>query len=137
MCTTDKKTILVVDDEEDWRNVVSAHLTEAGYDVCAAADATEAMYWSEEPSLGLIIVDDNLDGESGFILSTFLRRNRPDVPTMLYTRFEYDQATMLDIMHQGINQCLPKGSMEELLVTVGSYVANHSAGDSSSAKVAV
>ena len=111
-----------MDDEEEWRSVLSTHLTEAGYDVCVAADATEALIWSEEPSLGLIIVDDNLAGESGIMLTRFLHRNHPNVPMILYTRFEYDQGTMLDIMNQGVDQCLPKGSMEELLVTVGCHV---------------
>jgi hypothetical protein len=35
--------------------------------------------------LGLMIVDEDLAGESGIMLTKFLRRNHPGVPTMLYT----------------------------------------------------
>ena len=77
------------------------------------------MYRAEEPGVGLIIVDEDLAGESGLMLTKFLRENHPGVPTMLYTTTEPDDAKVLDLLSQGIDQCLPKRSMEELIVSVG------------------
>lgn len=117
-----RKKILFVDDEDSWRGQVSASLTEAGYDVLAAGNAAEAMLRADEPNLSLILVDDDLAGESGLMLTKFLRANHPGVPTLLYTSKEYDEATILSMAKQGIDRCLPKGGMDELIVTVGGYV---------------
>jgi two-component system, OmpR family, response regulator len=116
-----KHKILFVDDEQHWREMVSTSLAKAGFDVLAASDGSEAMLQAADASLGLIIVDEDLAGESGIMLTKFLRRNHPDVPTMLYTTTEHDADTTLDMMNQGADLCLLKGSMEELLVNVGCY----------------
>ena len=123
MASVSKKTILVVDDDADWRARASESLAEAGYDVLVAADASEALHQAEEPQVGLIIVDDNLAGESGLMLTRFLHRNYPEKPTLLYTSLEYDDVMMLYVVEQGADQCLPKGSLDELIVTVGGYMA--------------
>ena len=117
-----EKTILLVDDEEDWRGLAQGSLAEAGYDVLVATNASEALLHAEDPRLGLIIVDDNLAGESGLMLTRFLHRNRPEVPTLLYTSKHYDEVMMMHMVNQGADQCQLKGSMEQLISTVGSYL---------------
>ena len=123
MDSAPNKRILIVDDEPGWRGRVLGSLTEAGYDVLAAKDATEAMVRADQAHWGLIIVDDNLGGESGLVLARFLHRNNPGIPILLYTSREYDDMTMLDLMREGANQCLPKGNMEDLIATVGCYLS--------------
>jgi DNA-binding response OmpR family regulator len=117
-----RKKILFVDDEKHWRDKVCASLAEAGFEVLAASDGSEAMRQAADPCLGLMIVDEDLAGESGITLSKYLRCNHPDVPTMLYTTAEHDADTTLGIMRQAADLFLPKGSMEELIVNVGCYV---------------
>ena len=114
--------ILFVDDDQHWRDVVSAALTEAGFEVLAASDGSEAMRQAADLSLSLIIVDEDLAGESGVMLTKFLRRNHPGVPTMLYTSNRHDAQRALDMMSQGADRCLPKGSMTDLLAKVAYYV---------------
>jgi len=98
-------------------------LSEAGYDVLPAKDATEAMLWADQPRVGLIIVDDNLGGESGLMLAKFLHRNNPETPILLCTSTEYDDVAILDVMREGANQCVPKGNTETLMRTVGCFVS--------------
>ena len=114
-----RRKVLFVDDEQQWRDQVSSSLGQAGFDVLAAADGSEAMAKAADPALGLMIVDEDLAGESGLMLTKFLRHNNPDVPTMLYTSTPHDADATLDMMSQGADQCMPKGSMEELIVNVG------------------
>ena len=114
--------ILFVDDEEHWRDTASASLAEAGFDVVTASDGSEAMTKAAATPIALMIVDEDLAGENGIMLAKFLRHNHPDVPTILYTSTEYDPNTALDMMPQAADQCLPKGSIEELIVNVGCYV---------------
>ena len=122
MSPVTKQKILFVDDEEHWRNLVSASLAEAGFDVLVASDGSEAMHKAAGSRLGLMIVDEDLAGESGLMLTRFLRRNHSDVPTFLYTRNGHDPNRTLDIMRQGADRCLPKGSMKDLLANVAYYV---------------
>ena len=121
MSPVTRQTILFVDDEKHWRDRVSATLTEAGFDVLAASDGSEAMRKAAGSSLGLMIVDEDLAGESGLMLTRFLRRNHPGVPTMLYTSHRHDAHQMLDMMSQGADCCLPKGGMTDLLANVAYY----------------
>jgi DNA-binding response OmpR family regulator len=122
MNSVTKQTILFVDDEKHWRDRVSASLGEAGFEILAASDGSEAMRKAASSSLGLMIVDEDLAGESGLMLTKFLCRNHPDVPAMLYTTSEHDAHRTLDVMRQGANRCLPKGSMRDLLANVAYYV---------------
>ncbi|HPC59153.1 MAG TPA: response regulator [Verrucomicrobiota bacterium] len=116
-----KRKILVVEGDEDWRVQVSASLTEAGYELLPAADPSEALRRAEDPALGLMLVNEDLNGESGRMLGCFLRRNHPEVPVLLCTNRDYPKAEILELMDQGIAQCVPKGNLEELIVTVGCW----------------
>jgi DNA-binding response OmpR family regulator len=122
MSPVTKQKILFVDDEARWRELVCTSLAEAGFDVLAASDGSEAMRKAAGSRLGLMIVDEDLAGESGLMLTRFLRRNHPDVPTMLYTSNRHDPHRNLDIMSQGADRCVPKGSMTDLLANVAYYV---------------
>ncbi len=117
------KSLLFVDDDKSCLESVTAFLRTAGYEVLPAKDATQAMQLAgiDGVKLGLIIVDIDLAGESGLMLMKFLRFNHPGVPVLLYTGKEHDDATIRTMLDQGADQYLPKRSLDELLVTVGSY----------------
>jgi two-component system, response regulator FlrC len=116
------KKVLFVDDDETWRKRVSASFAQADYEVLTAENASEAMALAETNPLGLIVLDVNLDGESGLILLKFLRHNHPGVPIMLFSCVEHDDAAIRSMLEMGADQYLPKSSMDELIVTVGSYM---------------
>ncbi len=112
------KKILFVEDTSDWRSMVQSFLELKGFEVITAQDASEAMAKTEGVDLGLIILDLNLAGESGMMLMRFLKRNNPEVPILLYTGLEHDDATITAMLRQGADRYLRKGSLEELLQTV-------------------
>ena len=116
------KKVLFVDDEEDWRSMVKSSLGSAGFDVLVAKDASDAMRQAEGTELGLILLDLNLAGENGMILVKFLKLNHPDVPIVLYTGSEHDDAQVLEMLKSGVHLYLQKGSMEELILNVGAYI---------------
>jgi DNA-binding response OmpR family regulator len=122
MNSVTRQTILFVDDEKHWRDRVSASLGEAGFEVLAASDGSEAMRKAAGSAVGLMIVDEDLAGESGAMLTKFLRRNHPGVPTLLYTNNRQDPPRALDLLNKGADRCLPKGSMTELIANVAYYV---------------
>ena len=112
------KKILFVDDEDDWREVAEMYLKDSGYDVLTARDATEALGQTEGVDLSLIILDLNLAGENGLMLMKFLKRNHPDVPIILYTGQEHDSMAIAQMLKQGAQQYVRKGTLGELLKAV-------------------
>jgi DNA-binding response OmpR family regulator len=118
------KGILYIEDDEHWRALVTEALAEAGFEVQTAQDGSSAMIASESANLNLIILDLRLPGESGIMLMKFLRRNHPDVPILLYTALDHDDATIQTMLDQGANSYLHKGSMQELLQAVGKMLSS-------------
>jgi DNA-binding response OmpR family regulator len=110
--------ILFVDDDADWRTMVSTGLKEAGYNVLAVRDASEALLQTEEEGLALIVLDLDLGGENGLMLMKFLRRNHPNVPIILYTGMEHDPEAIERMRMLGASQYLRKGPMSELVQAI-------------------
>jgi len=108
------KAILYVDDDKDWREVVTVTFQGTGYEVLSAKDATEAMLLTEGVKLGLVILDLDLDGEDGLVLMRFFKRNQPDVPIILYTGLNHDDDAILEMLRQGAHQYVRKGPLEDL-----------------------
>jgi CheY-like chemotaxis protein len=72
--------VLIVDDEQRVREVLSEYLKKAGYFVLEARDVREAVQVVEEHlDLKLIITDIHMPGESGLVLVERARLNRPDL----------------------------------------------------------
>jgi DNA-binding response OmpR family regulator len=115
------KQVLLIDDDQSWLRLVTVALQQSGYTVLGAANATEAMQKSDGASLGLIVLDLNLGGESGLTFMKFLKHNHPGVPILIHSAMDHDDSTIRAMLDMGADQYLHKGDLEELLVTVGTY----------------
>jgi PAS domain S-box-containing protein len=73
-----KKAILVVEDEENLRNLISIVLSEEGYDVDACPDGERAIESIKEKEYDGIITDMKMPGISGKDLYTFVQKYYPD-----------------------------------------------------------
>lgn len=70
--------ILIVEDEEAIRLVLSMHLSLVGYDVALCEDAAHARTIIEKETIDLALLDIMLPGEDGFSLGeTLIERNIP------------------------------------------------------------
>jgi EAL domain-containing protein (putative c-di-GMP-specific phosphodiesterase class I)/CheY-like chemotaxis protein len=77
--------VLVVDDDADVRDILSAHLEDAGYAVVAVEDGAPALEAIDTEPFDVILTDIGMPGMSGI---EFLRRVRArdlDVPVLLIT----------------------------------------------------
>jgi two-component system response regulator HydG len=110
--------ILFVDDDPHWRMMVSTCLRDAGYQVLAVKDASEALLQSGEDRLALIILDLDLGGENGLMLMKFLKRSHPWVPILLYTGMQHDEEAVQRMREQGAQQYVRKGNLDDLIKAV-------------------
>lgn len=77
--------LLVVDDEETLRSVVSQVLTADGFTVCEAASGEEALEAFRASSHPLVLTDIRMGGMSGIELLNEIKRHNPDTQVVIMT----------------------------------------------------
>jgi DNA-binding response OmpR family regulator len=112
------KRILCIEDNPDWRHLVTTALKDAGYDVLAVPGAAEALLQKNDTGFNLIILDLDLGGENGLMLLRHLKRNHPAAPIVLHTGIEHDDAAILRMLEHGAQRYVRKGTIDNLLRAV-------------------
>lgn len=79
-----KQRILIVDDEEDIREILHFNLENEGYEIDQAESAEEALNVLND-SHNLILLDVMMGGMSGFKLAQLLRKSGNNVPIVFLT----------------------------------------------------
>ena len=79
--------LLVVDDEGDIRHLFAAELEDEGHSVVTCGDRSEALEQLRRQSFDLIILDIQLNQESGLELLQQIARERQDTPVILCTAY--------------------------------------------------
>ncbi len=83
----EKKKILVVDDEDALRTVLSSELAGEGYEVETAADGDEAMEVIRAKTFDLILLDIKMPKVDGFEVLKFLKSKYPNIKVIMLTGF--------------------------------------------------
>jgi DNA-binding NtrC family response regulator len=78
-------TILVVDDEEDIREICTEVLRDAGYEVCAAATARDAMEMLAQGGIDVVLTDLRMPDISGLELLNHVKQHHRWVDVILMT----------------------------------------------------
>jgi two-component system, OmpR family, response regulator len=91
--------ILVVDDDQEIRRLLSRYLTEQGFRVTPAGDAREFHKRLEGDRYDLVVLDVMLPDGSGLDLCRLLRQRHPGLPVILVTalREEVDRIIGLEL----------------------------------------
>jgi len=106
--------ILLVEDEEAYREVLARILTKAGYEVLEAADGIEALSLLEKSKVDLIISDILMPRLNGYALVARVRAKWPTIPVILTTGFlSHDAAKN---MMSGSVEFIPKPINAERLI---------------------
>ena len=93
---TRDQAVLLVDDDQQVREVTAATLTESGYTVLTAADANSGLdvLQQEGERVAFVIADHIMPGMTGRDMLDLVRKRRPDVAILLATGFA-DSAELL------------------------------------------
>jgi response regulator RpfG family c-di-GMP phosphodiesterase len=98
--------ILIVDDDDSVRDVISVLLTEEGYNCVVASGAEMALDLASEAETPLVISDMKMPGKDGLWLLENLRERHPDTSVIMLTGYG-DTESAVD--------CLRRGAVDYLL----------------------
>lgn len=99
MTLASEKKILVVDDEPDVRDFISACLEDAGFQIRSAVDGVDALEKIEEEIPDLMTLDMVMPRKSGLSLMRKLRKNDlwQDIPVVIITAHAKDELAQDDV----------------------------------------
>lgn len=83
--TAPTTNILVVDDDEDVRDLIAGYLEEEGFAVSTAMDGDGLRAALDGPPIDLVILDLKLPKEDGLTLTRYLRGERPGIGIIILT----------------------------------------------------
>ena len=126
---SDKKRILVVDDEPDFVSIVKKNLEKAGFDVEVAYDGVEGMEKVQANPPDAIVLDVMMPEKDGYKVCSELKRNEKyaDIPILLLTavadHVSSTRYSHYDGMSTEADDYLPKpASAEDILDSVQSLL---------------
>jgi DNA-binding NtrC family response regulator len=115
---TEQNRLLVVDDEEALRTVLSSELTTEGYDVRAAADGQEAISELEKGAFDLILLDIKMPRMNGFEVLKYVKEKHPRTKVVMLTGFA-DLKNALESKKLGAEDFVSKPyDLVDLLTTI-------------------
>jgi DNA-binding NtrC family response regulator len=109
-----KSRILIVDDEEDIRNILSDNLQFYGYEVSTASDGGEVLEKVSELSPDLVILDIQLPKMDGMEILSKLRQEYPQILVIMITAYATVQRAV-EAMKQGAYDFIEKPFKPELV----------------------
>jgi response regulator RpfG family c-di-GMP phosphodiesterase len=113
-----RRHILIVDDEELFREICREMLEERGYRVSLAADAPVALAILKREPVDLLVADITLPGMDGLALIEKVHEVRPGLPAIVITGF-LTEKNMLRSLNLGVRGFLTKPFFyDELFVAV-------------------
>ena len=83
----EKNSILVVDDEDALRTVLSSELESEGYIVATAGDGDEAISVLQGKSFDLVLLDIKMPRVDGFEVLRFIKERYPATKVIMLTGF--------------------------------------------------
>src|SRR5689334_14363617 len=103
MPDTEKKTVLVVDDEAEIRKLVSAMVRQFGYEVMTADSGEHALtlYKHHKGPLALLITDVVAPGMSGPMLADKLTALQPDLKVLYISGYDNTHVVQKYVVEKG------------------------------------
>lgn len=124
--TNERKTVLIVDDEENARIGLSGFLVQEGYNVEVACDGEEALiHLRAHPHTSLVISDINMPVMNGMSLLREVNRQHPETAIIMVTAYG-EVESYIDAMNLGAFEYLHKPVRpDELKLAILKVLAKH------------
>jgi type II secretory ATPase GspE/PulE/Tfp pilus assembly ATPase PilB-like protein/DNA-binding response OmpR family regulator len=110
--STKNKKILIIDDDQDTRTLLSHIMNKAGFDTAAAGSASEALNLLKEGPINVILLDLLMPGMNGLEFCSTLQADRQfsRIPVIMITS-RADEETRLDALNAGVADFISKADL--------------------------
>ena len=126
--TNTKKSILVVDDEFNVREILRLQLDKLGYNVTEAEDGVKAINILSERNFDIVISDIKMPRVSGLEVLKYVKDNYPDTEVIMITAYD-DMQIAIEAMKLKAYEFLTKPfNFEQLILTVERAIEKHKLG---------
>ena len=113
-----KRTILVVEDEQNMAAVMYMVLADAGYEVLSAASGEDGLPHLANPDLDVVVTDLRMPGMGGDQFLVECRRERPNVPVVVVTAYGSIRSAVQSIQAGACDYLTKPFEPEELQIVV-------------------
>ena len=117
--------VLIVDDEKNMRRSLETMLREEGYGVRAAESAEEALRLIEENDFFMVVTDARLGGMTGYEFLGKIRKQWPELPSLMITAFATPKLAVEAIKAGAIDYLAKPFEPEELFHAVARCAERH------------
>ena len=97
---TERKTLLIVDDDNDILEVLSEYFLKHDYDVILAHDGDEAVQLLKYKAIDLVITDIRMPKMNGLSLLKHIRTQSNSLPVILMTGYELSRTELSCLSYQ-------------------------------------
>jgi DNA-binding NtrC family response regulator len=117
------KTILVVDDEKDLRNIYEQFLKRAGYNVITADNPVEALKTVDTQTIGLVITDYRMPKLDGANFCELIKERHPTLPLIMISGYTNEAIETFRACQYGPDVIIDKPvQRSDLLAAVAKYL---------------
>ena len=118
-----KKTVLLIDDDNDLLENTSFMIKSTGHDVLTGGDGIQAVEKYKKFSPDLVIMDIKMPNMDGFEAFFKIKQYNPDAKVILITAFSIDEKKHLKAQSMGLLETISKPySFETIEETVKKYL---------------
>lgn len=115
--------ILIVDDDNDMRLLLTRFLERNGYETASAASGKDAIAWMEENQPNLVLCDFRLDDMNGAQILSEVKRMHPEAGVIIITGYS-DVKDAVEVMKLGAFDYVTKPLFpDEILLTIKKALA--------------
>ncbi len=118
-------TILIIDDEKNYRVVLEALLGSEGYETISADNATEALRLIRRSDLDLVITDMKMPGISGMELLEESKKIKPELPVIMMTAYGTIEMAVEAMKKHAYDYISKPFKNEELKLTIRKALENY------------
>jgi len=115
---TEKSRVLVVDDEEALRYLLSTELAAEGYEVETAGDGDEAIEAIKQKDYDVVLLDIKMPRVDGFEVLKFIKQNKPEIKVIMLTAYA-DVKNAIEALKLGASDFVSKPyDLEDILTSI-------------------
>ena len=118
---SDKKRVLIIDDDKHMRELLELEFTDQGYTVVTAENAFEGMKILKDESADLVILDIKMPGMDGIEALEKIVSIKRELPVVIHSAYSHYKENYLT--WSAVAYVTKSGNLDELIQTVGEHLS--------------